>query len=245
MIKFRQLFILISGLACCISAVAQPAESENGPAAAAAPAALILPLVSNVQVYTSEAAFIAAVAAHNLETFESETPAAFGTSAVISGVSYDSSPTSQLELRDSVGPFGAGNTTPGGMNFLHADSEVGSFHDPLFITSTVGPMAAFGANFTDLDFGTIQFFVDGDLVHQPSPAGDGATTFVGFIANGGFFFEEIELQVNDRTYGIDDVRTAQFVTVPVPATGTWSLLFLVLMLAGAGFVMTRRSQVIN
>ncbi len=164
-----------------------------------------------MSLYTDEASFVAAVGAHDLETFESTPLGSYGTSATFGVLTFDSSPSSRLDIR-TTGAYGAHNTTPGGARFLEAAAS-GGFHDPMHMGRTDGMMRAWGANFTDLDYGTISFYVDGQLIHSPAPAPDAATTFVGFI--GPMDFVEVRLDVNDNTYGIDDVRTAAAIPEPI------------------------------
>jgi len=186
-----------------------------------------------IVLYTDEAAFIAAVGAHDLETFEGVAPGNYGTSATF-GVHTFGSPPSSIMVVTDTGQFGAHNTTPGGRLFIDCTSSP-SYHDPMDMSRVDAPMTAYGANFTDLDFGTINFLVDGVTLHSPSPGGDANTMFVGFIAGPGESFTTVRLEVNDNTYGIDDVRSRAGAP-GIPEPGTLALLGLGLL----GFVRKRR-----
>jgi hypothetical protein len=94
-------------------------------------------------------------------------------------------------------------------------------------TGSFGAMVAWGANFTDLDFGVITFYVDGVPLYSPLPGPNSNVKFVGFIGTAGDTFNTVTLEVNDNTYGIDDVRTR---VVPEPST----IVLLALGLAAAG-----------
>jgi len=181
--------------------------------------ALSRPLWSAVILYTDEAAFIAAAGLHHVESFEDvgTVPAAYGDSAAFGRLLFQSPPSSQIDVV-ALGTYGAHNTTPAGNQFLQA-TGASAFHDPMRISHTGGPMLAWGANFTDLDFGTIEFFVDGGMEYSPLPGLDGNTMFVGFI--GDVPFSQIMLTIDDRTYGIDDVRAR---VVPEPAAFAMAVL---------------------
>lgn len=183
----------------------------------AAQAALIL--------FTDEATFVGAVGAHDLETFESVATGNYGTSAAFGPLTFSSPPSSNI-LITATGSFGARNTTPGGRLFLEAVSSP-AFHDDMFMGRTDGPLVAWGANFTDLDFGVITFYVDGVPLYSPLPGPNSNVKFVGFIGTAGDTFNTVTLEVNDNTYGIDDVRTR---VVPEPST----IVLLALGLAAAG-----------
>ncbi len=71
-----------------------------------------------------------------------------------------------------------------------------------------------------------QHGVYGTSVLTPSPGPDGGTLFFGFV--GPMNFLEIRIETNDRTWGVDDVRT---VLVPEPST----MLLLVPTLLGLAF----------
>jgi len=173
---------------------------------------------SNAQalsIYTDEAAFIAALGTHNLEDFESIATGSRGTSATFGDLSFDSSPSSGIGILDVPGPWDAHNTTPGGRRYLHASASQ-SFHDDMYMNLVSGvELLGWGANFTDLDFGTIEFSVDNTIVHTPLPGSNANTMFVGFLAAPGEAFSTVSLAVNDNTYGIDDVRWSE---VPEPST---------------------------
>ena len=170
-------------------------------------------------VFANEADFIAALGAHDLETFESRTLGNYGTSATFGPLSFASvlgpnsfNPVASSEIIINDAPvLGSRNSTPGGERYLEAWSGKSSFHDTMVMSRTDGSMQAWGATFTDFDLGSAEFRVDGILVGLLGPfsvaANNGNLMFVGFIAPDGTAFNEVSLTIGDRRYGIDDVRS--------------------------------------
>ena len=118
--------------------------------------------------YTDRADFLSAAGAVNLETFESE-PVGFQSQSytTASGLVFSTSGSTTNEVRNAPGTFGTSNTTPGGSRFLESDSTIPSFHDPVVFSHTGGTLNSWGAFFTDADFGSIEFLVDGLSVASP------------------------------------------------------------------------------
>ncbi len=192
---------------------------------------------AGLMLFTDEVSFINAVGAHDLEDFEAVATGSYGTSATINDFYYDSTPSSQIAIADTPHTFGARNTTSGGSNYLLATASA-SFHDDMNISLASGDsLMAWGANFTDLDFGNINFLVDGVNQYNPAPAPNSAATFVGFLATGGDVFSQVTLSVNDNTYGIDDVRS-KLAAVSVSEPNSIALLGLVL----AGLGLSRKKK---
>ena len=179
--------------------------------------------------YTNQADFLAAAGAVNLEDFESEaTGDKAQTYTTASGLVFTTSGSTGNEVRDVSGVFGTHNTTVGGRRFLESDSHVPSFHDPVGFSHTGGTLSAWGAFFTDMDFGSIEFLADGVSVATPTPGADGGTLFFGFV--GPMDFIEIRAVTDDRTWGVDDVYWS-VASVPEPAT----LALILLGLTGISF----------
>ncbi|MBN1787472.1 MAG: hypothetical protein JW806_03670 [Sedimentisphaerales bacterium] len=173
-------------------------------------------------LYFDEADFIAAVGTHDLETFESIPLGSYGTSAVLGDLTFASPPDSYIGVV-AIDPAGYGthNTTPTGENYLYATANPGH-HDTMSAGHIGGQLYAWGANFTDLDYGYVTIAVDYEMVYDLiSPGPDGGIMFIGFIADNdgpwGSSFNHIQIITDDNVYGIDDVRTR---LVPEPATVT-------------------------
>lgn len=179
-------------------------------------AAFPLTLDAAVTVYTAEAPFLAAGSPQYYESFEQLRVGSYGESATFGQLTFRSPPSSLVEVV-STGSYGAHNTTFGGAQFLQATGD-SAYHDPMRIGHLGRPMLAWGASFTDLDFGTIQFSVDGEMVHAPPFGPDSNTMFVGFMSD--VPFRQVMLVVNDRTYGIDDVHVQ---IIPEPGMATLAL----------------------
>ena len=178
--------------------------------AAAGAIALVSGVVhANIMVYTSEAAFLADVGAHDIEDFEDETAGFLGQTVTVGDLTF-SSPGSDIFINDFAHQHGAHNTTPGGSKYLFGDSGIPSFHDAMHMGHVGGLMRAWGAIFTDLEVGPIEFVIDGQLIHsEPAAGGSDLEQFFGFIAtDGDSFYDVVTLAIPDITYGIDDVRTA-------------------------------------
>lgn len=172
--------------------------------------ALLLPRAgATITVFTSEAAFVTAVGEHALQTFETLGPGPLGESATIGGLTF-SSPGSGLAVFSGTHMHGAKNTTPGGAQYLLADSGVPAHHDDLKmgVAPGQGALIAWGAWFSDLEQGPIVVRVDTTpVVNQGVIGVSGAIQFFGFVAGGGQTFQSVTLSIPDVTYGIDDVRT--------------------------------------
>lgn len=183
--------------------------------------------------FSSETLFLDAANPVVTEDFEDAPLSGSPSSGALSSIDFGgfevSSSPNALKVLDSNN-FGAGNTTPGGSNYLLVDTDVG-FVTGITTFTFDSLLSAFGFWYSDAEgSGTISF---GGQTFALSATGNGGSSFFGYVGN--TFVDSFTIDFgDDSNFGIDDVSYAP---VPLPAG-------LPLLLAGLGAlaIARRRAQ---
>jgi len=179
-------------------------------------------------VFDNQADFFAAVGAVVTEDFESYTPGDPSGGAVsfmdFGTFSATSDPAALKILSGDF--FGNHNTTPGGSQYLSADTDIGGVSADVTLTFDE-PVFAFGLYLVDAEDGG--FIHIGNDFHPFAGGPDGVETYFGIISDTPFTTITIDAGDTDSHWSMDDVSYA------VPAPGS-----IAALLIGLGSIRRRR-----
>jgi hypothetical protein len=158
-------------------------------------------------VFDDQAAFLAAAGPVTTETFEDEPHSGdcdTGALPVLSVTDFTatSNPAALKILRDAC--FGNHNTTPGGVKYLTADTDVALVSaDVMFVFNE--PLTAMGLWLVDLDSALLEVVIQG-VGYPVLPHGDGGQSYFGIVSAVPFADATFRI-VNgtDTHYSFDDV----------------------------------------
>jgi hypothetical protein len=174
-----------------------------------------------IQIFDNQAAFLAAAGPVETEDLEDEPVIGDcnGGGQVqidLDGFTATSNPAA-LKIPNTE-CFGGHNTTPGGVKYLLADTDMGGVSADVTFTFDA-PITAFGMYMTDLDANDLQITINGIPYIVPAH-GNGGESYFGIIEDTPFTVVDMVIVPGaDSSYAFDDIARGVGAT-PVTA-GTW------------------------
>ena len=215
-------------LVACVALLAAPVSAEvdfdgnrfqdsspvDGPTLPAPPP-------HRVDLFDNEADFLTAAGDVTTQDFEAEATTADCESGaaeelVFTGFTVGSTPAAMKVLE--IPCFGNHNTTPGGVKYLGADTDMGGVSaEVVFLFAA--PIRALGLYITDLDTASMQITILG-AGYAIEPHGDGGETYFGIIEDDEFTSVLVQIvQESDSHFSFDDISYGAGLS-PVE-TATW------------------------
>jgi hypothetical protein len=168
------------------------------------------PQAGGALIFDNQAAFLAAAGPVATETFEDEPSTALCDGLGLAVLAVDdflstSNVVAMKLLREPC--FGNHNTTPGGLKYLGADTELGAVSaEVMFVFNQ--PISALGLFLIDLDLAVLEVTINGVSYPVP-PNGDGGESYFGIV--GALPFTAATFRIvtgTDSHYSFDDVAYA-------------------------------------
>ncbi|MCA9511935.1 MAG: PEP-CTERM sorting domain-containing protein [Myxococcota bacterium] len=160
-----------------------------------------------VSTFHSSASFLGALSTYVVEDFEDEalvgTPNSGGVSSLVLSDFTVTSSKPALKILGAPA-FGNHNTTPGGSQYLSADTDLGFVAASVGVSAFPGPVNAVGFELIDFDLMPAVVTVNGHS-YWVKPTGDGGSRFFGVIADAPITSLRIGPLGLDSHWSIDDL----------------------------------------